>query len=427
MATEGTRSGSTSIGAAIAGYRVARLLGGGRFGRVFECYTPDDQKIAIKLLRTKFNALGDPLLKNVRTLQQVQSPHVVTVLDVAVYSGSTYVAMEHVDGEDLKTRLILGPLRSADALSLARQAALGLQALWAHGVAHGDVRPANLLIADQTLKVVDALLTPLVEGTETVRGTAEYLAPERLVGTPPDALSDIYALGCTLHEMLSGQPPFEGTVSELFEAHGRQQPPPLATSPSVADLVTKMMAKDRAQRVKTWSEVIEGIDRALAGSAQTGPVRGEVPALDVVIEDFGDLDVDDPFGDVPTSEIPAFAKDSTAAIKDGVADPGRSSTPAGPAIPTLESTPPAPAARPASQPPRPAPPPPAVARPAGPNPTPQPPRPTPLPPGVIPVIPLVRPGDDDEGRTVVRPMTSGAGRPIPSADDIGLTLDPIDD
>jgi serine/threonine protein kinase len=391
---EGTRSGSTGIGSSIAGFRVARLIGSGALGRVFEVYSPKDERLAIKLLRSKYRALGERLLTQARQLMQVDAPHVVRVHDAAVFSGAPYVVMDIVDGDDLRTRLKGGPLRSAEALAIAREAALGLQALWAHGLAHGDVRPSNLLLGAHGVQVVDALLAPPVAGTDGVRGAPEYLAPECMLGTPPDALTDIYALGCTLFEMLAGERPYSGTPAEVLHAHATAPLPSLATAPSTLDLVTRMLAKDRSLRAKTWSEVIDGIDRALAGAQQPPPQLAPIPSVEIAFE----VNDTDPHGDdVRTAEVPAFLGDDVAP-----AAPPPAPRPAQPAPSAPSTVPVAPMQF-------------------------SPPLPAPSRVPVVPVIPVAPMGADlpelDEQHTVVRPMT----RPIPSAEDIGLQLDPIDD
>jgi hypothetical protein len=88
---DSTKTGSTSIGASIGGHRVARLIGSGGLGRVFECYTPTEQKVAIKMLRSKHAALGEAVLSNVRALRDAQSPHLVQVFDVAVFNNAPFI------------------------------------------------------------------------------------------------------------------------------------------------------------------------------------------------------------------------------------------------------------------------------------------------------------------------------------------------
>lgn len=409
------RGGATSIGTTIAGYRVVRLLGGGRLGRVFECEAPGDRRVAIKLLRSRAAALGDGglrdgLLRDGRLAAQVRSPHVVAVVEVAVFNNAPFIVMELIEGEDLATRLKGGPLRSVEALEFARQAALGLQALWAAGIAHGDVRPANLLVTSGgLLKVVDAGLAPPLAGS-SLRGAAEYTAPERLIGTPIDVLTDIYALGCTLYEMLAGHPPFEGDTAAVLALQAHATAPPLATSPSVVDLVLRMMAKDRAARQKSWGEVVEGINRALDGLGQAPPQKFALPTIEVPFDSVSD---EDPFTGARTLEIPAFDRDDSGAVRDESGE--RSVPPAQASAPPAAASTAAPARAQRAAPPAPAPP----ASASGEAPAPR------RDPATLPVTPLL-PSSFDEMHTVVRPMKK-AGPVMPTAEDIGLVLEPIDE
>src|SRR5581483_8817392 len=226
---------STVLGSTIGKHRIVKLVGGGVVGRVFACIpmdTADPARIvAVKVMRTKFAALGERLMRERNMFDKIRAPNVIETYDVAVYSNVPYVVMELVEGESLAERLQKGPLKSADALAVARSIVLGLQAAWAHGLAHGDLRPQNVLLphGDFTkAKVGDFLLAQPVEGTESVRGSPAYLAPEILVGTPPDPLSDLYAVGCTLYECLVGKPPFTGSPTAILHAQVNTPPPSLA-------------------------------------------------------------------------------------------------------------------------------------------------------------------------------------------------------
>src|SRR6185437_16141610 len=110
---------------------------------------------------------------------------------------------------------------------------LGLQAGWAQGIAHGDVRPQNVLLPNgdpKQAKVGDFLLAPPIEGTENVRGSPAYVAPELLVGTPPDPLSDLYSVGCLLYECITGKTTFTGSPSSILHAQVNTPPPSLAAT-----------------------------------------------------------------------------------------------------------------------------------------------------------------------------------------------------
>ncbi len=289
---------STVLGATIGKHRIVRLIGGGAVGRVFVCrladLDADDAQVAIKVLRTRRAAAGDRLMRDRLLVEKISSPHVVRVNDVSVYNNVPYVVMELVEGESLAARLERGPLKSAEALEVARAICLGLQAGWSVGLAHGDVQPRNVLLPEGDLrraKLGDFLLPAPVEGTESVRGTPAYLAPEILVGTPPDPLSDLYALGCVLYECVTGKTPFVGSPASLLHAQVSTPPPSLAASvpgpQGLVDLVDRLLEKDRSKRVKTHAEALECIERALRGLSMPAPKQPQVPELDLDIHTDG--------------------------------------------------------------------------------------------------------------------------------------------
>lgn len=316
MASEGPRP-TTVLGMTIARHRIERLIGGGAMGRVFVCRTPDDREVAVKLLRTSHAALGDRLLDKRGVLEKVRSPHVVEVYDVSVYNSVPYVVMELCEGTTLAEVVKRGPLRTAEALTYAAAIAEGLRAAWVHGVVHGDLRPHNVLVVKGSVKVVDFLLAPAIEGLPSVRGTPAYLAPELLHATPPDALSDIYAFGIILAECLTGRTPYVGSPAAVLQQHSAPAPVPFSSMMPGAphylvELIDRLLAKDRAQRMKTWDEVLEGIERAARGLSQ----KERKPQLPEV-----NIDIDTSFDDEHrTAEVhtSAPAKDLMDSLDDQV-------------------------------------------------------------------------------------------------------------
>jgi serine/threonine protein kinase len=162
--------------------------------------------------------------------------------DAGEVGGLHFLVMELVDGIDL-SRLIRhrGPLPIADACELARQAALGLQCAHERGLVHRDVKPSNLLLSAQgELKVLDLGLALLSHGrrasgeltaTGQVMGTADYMAPEQWEASHSvDIRAEVYSLGCTLHTLLTGRPPFGGaeydSVMKKMAAHAQDNSTP---------------------------------------------------------------------------------------------------------------------------------------------------------------------------------------------------------
>ena len=228
------------VGATADPFRLGRFtvlepLGSGGMGIVFVAYDPDlDRKIALKVLRAGPRGRRD-ILREGRALAQLKHPNVVTVYEVGVIDDREFVAMEYVEGKNLREWLQTS--RSTAAI-LARlvEAGRGLAAAHAVGLVHSDIKPENLVVdADDRARVIDfGLARAVVEPPEVVTGTAEprsttslrggtpaYMAPERLAGAAGDRSSDQYSFCVTCWEALFGARP---GPADTRTPHGRSVP-----------------------------------------------------------------------------------------------------------------------------------------------------------------------------------------------------------
>ena len=174
--------------------------------------------------------------------------------------GHDYLVMEWVEGESLRQRLDRAPLPARDTVAAARQLARALAALHAAGIVHRDVKPANLMLAGEHIKLVDfgiarSAWTPRVTRTGMHIGTAGYMAPEQARGEPEvTGAADLFALGCVLYECLAGVPAFRGdSVLALRAKVLLHDPPPLgAVAPglpgALAALVMRLLSREAARR-----------------------------------------------------------------------------------------------------------------------------------------------------------------------------------
>jgi serine/threonine-protein kinase len=173
--------------------------------------------------------------------------------------------MEFVDGPSLADLLAVDPIEPARALDVIAQAADGLAAAHKAGVIHRDIKPGNILISSEgQVKVTDfgiahAAGQAPVTGPGLVMGTTQYMAPERIAGSPGSAASDLYALGIVLHECLTGVPPHDGTAAEVMAAHLYLPLPPLpADVPAELDvLVDRLTTKDPTRRISDARELAD--------------------------------------------------------------------------------------------------------------------------------------------------------------------------
>jgi tRNA A-37 threonylcarbamoyl transferase component Bud32 len=295
-------------------YRVLGLLGAGGMGAVYKAeHQVMARTVALKVLNRGLldnPATVERFRREARAAAQLSHPNIVTAHDAEQASDSHLLVMEYVEGVSL-ARLIAekGPLPVHVACDYIRQAALGLQHAFEKGMVHRDIKPANLMLTPSgQVKILDFGLARLAfdsppvpsAGPEeqagglltqvgTVMGTPDYIAPEQAVDAhAADIRADIYSLGCTLYDLLAGQPPFpEGTAVDKVLAHTRQQPRPLTTvrkdvPRELARVVAKMMAKDPTQRYDTPAEVAGALQRFVL-PALPSPIRGCLFALAALI------------------------------------------------------------------------------------------------------------------------------------------------
>jgi predicted Ser/Thr protein kinase len=224
QATTPTPSGSSDEGRFPAGtvlaerYRIIGLLGQGGMGEVYRASDLKlGQPVALKFL-PQSTAKNQQLLARfhaeVRIARQVSHPNVCRVYDIGEVDGSTFLSMEYVDGEDLRSLLRrIGRLPGDKAIEIARKLCAGLAAAHDKGVLHRDLKPANIMIDGRGQVLITdfglAAVAGQLDGSNVRDGTPAYMAPEQLAGKEVSVRSDVYALGLVLHEMFTGKRVFE--------------------------------------------------------------------------------------------------------------------------------------------------------------------------------------------------------------------------
>jgi serine/threonine-protein kinase len=189
--------------------------------------------------------------------------------------GNPFAVMEYLEGETLEARIQRSPLTLAEAAALLGQVAEVLEEAHGAGIVHRDIKPENLFLtkgADgrQFVKVLDFGIAKLTERSSNARltqaglilGTPQFAPPEQLVGDEVGVTADIYALGATAFEMLSGRPAFDGEVARIIQAKLTRDAPRLENVPPVvADSVARMMAREPGARPASMAEVRELLSR----------------------------------------------------------------------------------------------------------------------------------------------------------------------
>jgi serine/threonine protein kinase len=201
-------------------------LGSGTFGIVYRARDLTlERTVALKIFRPGANKAPRRLLDEARAAAALNHPNVCTVYAVDDTDGVSMIVMEHVDGKPLKTILEAGKLSLEDSKQIARQIALGMSHAHTHKIAHGDLKPANIMVtSDGVAKIMDFGLAhrepPTSPTAETgswetaaptgLSGTPDYMSPEQARSEPAGPSSDVFALGLMIYEMLTGEKAIRG-------------------------------------------------------------------------------------------------------------------------------------------------------------------------------------------------------------------------
>lgn len=269
----------------LAHFRIERKLGKGGMGEVYLATDLALQRpVAIKILSRDIAEdpdLRERFYREARAQARIQHPNVCHIYFIGQESGQLFFAMEYVDGESLQERLDReGKIPPGAAVELCRMAALGLREAHRHGFTHRDVKPSNLMVDRHGhVKVVDFGIAkqtgdraaPAItrEGAGTLIGTPLYMAPEQARGDAIDFRADIYALGATLHHLVAGAPPFQGSSDLAVISHHLSEPRPRLTpsrrlreSSPLDALCDRMMAKRATDRFASYDDLIAAMDQA---------------------------------------------------------------------------------------------------------------------------------------------------------------------
>ncbi|SDE09874.1 serine/threonine-protein kinase [Kordiimonas lacus] len=274
---------------AIGRYQLGETVGKGAYGTVYRAEdTLLDRSVAIKLLNKSVSDGADPKasLVEAKTLAKLNHPNIVTLYEISEHDGHTVMVMEYLDGEPLKDYLARTSPSFDDRLALVRQLADALRASHSLGIVHADIKPGNIIMRSGGVPVlVDfglAKTAPTANDMETltrgslgqslILGTLPYMAPEVMKGGKPDEVSDIFSFGALLYEVLTGERAFKaGSDAEIVHLILNEDPAPVSThAPDApawcANLVARMLSKERAARPQTFADVLKAIDSADPGT-----------------------------------------------------------------------------------------------------------------------------------------------------------------
>ncbi|HET6150702.1 MAG TPA: serine/threonine-protein kinase, partial [Polyangia bacterium] len=289
----------------IGNFQLLRTLGEGGMGVVFEAeHVTMHRRAAIKVLRSELIKDEQAIRRffnEARATNEVRHPGIVQIYDCGTREdGSPWLIMELLEGETLSRRMArLGPMPTAEVITLGTQTASVLEAAHRAGIIHRDLKPDNLFIVNnqetptgERIKVLDFGIAKLTSSggaksmhtqTGMLMGTPLYMSPEQCRGVGHvDARSDIYSFGLILYQMVSGDLPFvsEG-MGELFDMQMNHPPPPLerkvpGIAPALADMIYRTLKKDPSERFQTMAE----LQRALVAAGEAPrPAAPPAPAV----------------------------------------------------------------------------------------------------------------------------------------------------
>ncbi|OFW39370.1 MAG: hypothetical protein A3J29_03005 [Acidobacteria bacterium RIFCSPLOWO2_12_FULL_67_14b] len=306
-------------GSRLGPFEIVAPLGAGGMGEVYRARdTRLERTVAIKVLPESL--AGDPQFRErfdreARAISQLTHPNICTLHDVGEHAGTAFLVMEFLEGETLADRMARaaskGPgLPHAEALSIAIQIAEALAAAHRAGIVHRDLKPGNVFLVGRggpsgpaLAKLLDFGLakatvpavvpsggsmlptTPpqALTAQGTILGTFQYMAPEQIEGAEADARSDIFAFGCVLHEMLTGQKAFEGRTHASLIAAILEREAPLVTTlqpgapPLVDAIVRKCLAKKPDDRWQSAADLGSALRWAADGAGAAASSTAAAP------------------------------------------------------------------------------------------------------------------------------------------------------
>src|SRR5262245_35634020 len=278
-------------------YAIQSELGRGAMGVVYKATdTALERTVAVKTVNMALEREGADkyearFYQEARAAGSLNHPNIVTVYDVGKEGNVVYMAMEFIEGDELRSLLAAGrPLPVSQAVSVAAQVAEGLAYAHEHGVVHRDIKPANIMVLrDGPVKITDFGIARMRASNDELTqsgmmlGSPKYMSPEQVIGKRADHRSDIFSLGVILYEMLTGAAPFSGenVTALMYQIVNFAPPVPSAVNPAVPELLNfiaaKMLAKPLEERYQTAQELandLRNCERQISTPAAiTQPLR----------------------------------------------------------------------------------------------------------------------------------------------------------
>jgi serine/threonine protein kinase len=274
----------------ISGYTIKRIIGKGGMGTVYLATQESlGRDIVLKTLTigdSESTEFQDRFMNEARIVAALRHPHIITIYDIGASDEVLYIAMEYIDGGDLKGRLN-GPLPPHACLELLMKIGAALEIAHMEGTVHRDVKPANILFRNDGTPLLSDFgiakqikLDSELTSTGTILGSPFYMSPEQSEGKLVDGRTDIYSLGVIFYEILTGRRPYEGDSAIKIIMQHLQSPLPKLPRELIRfqPLLDGMMAKDREKRISDAGTLVSTV-RRLAEKEEGSPANVSSIAL----------------------------------------------------------------------------------------------------------------------------------------------------
>ena len=284
-------------------YQIIEELGKGGMGRVYKALdTKIDEKIALKLIKPEIatdKRTIERFSNELKYARKIRHNNVCQMYDLGEEKGNHFITMEFVEGEDLKSMIRMsGQLSTGMTVKVAKQICDGLSEAHKLGMIHRDIKPGNVMIdKNGNARIMDfglvrSLKAKSITGAGVMIGTPEYMSPEQVEGKEIDKRSDIYSLGATLYEMVTGRVPFEGdtpfTVGVKHKSEIPQEPKTINEQiPNDLNLlIMKCLEKDKEKRYQSADEIradLENIEKGLPTTVREIPKKRPLTSREITV------------------------------------------------------------------------------------------------------------------------------------------------
>jgi eukaryotic-like serine/threonine-protein kinase len=266
---------SITVGDHVGDHEVIGTLGSGGMGHVYKVRHAISHRVeAMKVLlpgRPATEEIAQRFLREIRLLASLDHPNIAVLHTALRHQGELIMIMEFVEGQTLREKLDTNSVMMGRSINYIQQVLSGLAYAHDRGIIHRDIKPSNIMInREDRVKLVDFGLAFPTLGSDMTRpgailGSLHYMSPEQVMGEPLDARSDLYSVGVTLYQLLTGRLPFDG-VGEyaIASSHLRAMPAvPISINPNIppqlSEAVMKSLAKSPENRFQTAAEFLEAL------------------------------------------------------------------------------------------------------------------------------------------------------------------------